>query len=134
MPFVSVPVFHSEVLGRPTPEKGLLDDTAFNRSMLQLQEEIDEFEDAHDTKDFIGCVDANIDIIYFAVGNLHQMGLSSDEMTACFKAVHEANMTKKAGMKVRGGVECEGDAVKPEGWVSPEERIAAILGGCANEM
>ena len=134
MPFVSVPTFQTEILGIPVAEKGLLTDDTFNLSMRQLNEELDEFEDAHDAKDFIGCIDAQIDLIYFAIGNLHKMGLTPEEMQKCFAAVHDANMTKVRGTVERAGVESDEDAVKPADWVSPEERIANILGGCANEV
>lgn len=46
----------------------------------------------------------------------------------CMLAVHKANMTKKRGVKAERGDLGVADAVKPEGWVAPEEAIKAILG------
>jgi hypothetical protein len=37
-------------------------------------------------------------------------------------------MTKKLGVVEKRGNPL-GDAVKPEGWVGPEEAIAAVMGG-----
>ena len=72
-------------------------------------------------------IDAIIDLKYFAVGVLYKMGLSPDMQKACCTAVHSANMEKKLGTVAKRAVEGAADAVKPEGWVSPEERIIEIL-------
>jgi predicted HAD superfamily Cof-like phosphohydrolase len=93
-----------------------------------LQEEITEYRLAHDTDDLIGQVDAILDMIYFAVGRLKQMGLTREQAIACFDAVHTANMTKRRGAQAKRG-NVEADAVKPNGWVSPEEGIKRILFG-----
>lgn len=124
----SVVIFQESVLFRPLQEKGLMSEDEKSLLVRQLKEEVEEFEDAHDCKDYIGCIDALIDKIYFAIGGLHRLGLTPDEMAKCFLAVHDANMTKKRGTVERAGVASGDDAAKPEGWVSPEERIAEILG------
>lgn len=81
-----------------------------------LSEELIEFAESTDAH---GELDALIDIIYFAIGGMYQMGLGSDEVEACFNRVHEANMTKKAGTKPGRESVTTGDAVKPEGWKEP---------------
>ena len=91
-----------------------------------LHEEIDEFRDSYEAQDLIGQVDAILDLVYFAVGRLQQMGLSRSQVLACFEAVHAANMTKKRGVQAKRG-NLEADAVKPSDWISPEDRISKIL-------
>jgi predicted HAD superfamily Cof-like phosphohydrolase len=98
-----------------------------------LKEEAGELVDAHATvftpnAQVVNAVDALMDSIYFAIGGLHKIGLSPHQMHECFAAVHLANMTKKKGIIERRGDGSAPDAVKPEGWKSPEERIAEILG------
>jgi predicted HAD superfamily Cof-like phosphohydrolase len=93
-----------------------------------LREEISEFENAHIDQDYLGAIDALLDLMYFAVGGLHKLGLSVDEMERCALAVHECNMLKRQGVKLSRGTGCP-DATKPEGWISPEQKIAEIIGG-----
>lgn len=89
-----------------------------------LREEAQEFED---TSDPVHQVDALIDSVIFALGGLYRMGLSEMQAGSAISAVMHANFAKKAGQMARSipGVP---DAVKPEGWVPPEQAIAAILG------
>ena len=93
-----------------------------------LHEEITEYREGWEQGDIIEQVDAIIDLIYFAVGRLQQMGLTRDQAMKCFMAVHTANMTKKRGTQAKRG-NLEADAVKPDGWISPEEGIYNILQG-----
>jgi predicted HAD superfamily Cof-like phosphohydrolase len=98
-----------------------------------LIEEAIEMVDSHvipgtKSAQIVDAVDALMDSIYFAIGGLHKIGLSPHQMHECFAAVHLANMTKKKGIIERRGDGSAPDAVKPEGWKSPEERIAEILG------
>ena len=93
-----------------------------------FNEEFTEFNDAIGNGDFIGQIDALTDLKYFIDGALYKMGLSADQINDIGFAVHEANMQKKFGVVEKRGNPL-GDAIKPEGWVSPEERIGEILGG-----
>ena len=93
-----------------------------------MNEELAEYAEAWATQDLIGQVDAILDMIYFAVGRLQQMGLTREQTIACFDAIHTANMTKKRGAQAKRG-NVETDAVKPDGWISPEEGIKRILFG-----
>lgn len=94
-----------------------------------LREEADELLQASGSDDleerFIGQVDACIDAAIFAIGGLSRLGLSPQQAKACFEAVMAANFEKKSGVKA--GREGAPDAVKPEGWVGPEDRIKEIL-------
>lgn len=121
--------FNQRVLKIDQREVDMLKPKEFEISMKCLQEELDEFEEAFESGDIIGCIDAIIDLKYFAVGVMYKMGLTPENMKLCMTAVHEANMEKKLGVVAKRATDGVADAVKPEGWVSPEERIANILDG-----
>jgi predicted HAD superfamily Cof-like phosphohydrolase len=70
-------------------------------------------------------VDACGDAIIFAIGGMARMGLTPLDIDRVLHAIMDANFEKKAGVKP--GREGAPDAVKPEGWVGPEERIKVIL-------
>lgn len=90
-----------------------------------LHEEAEELEDS---TDIVDQVDALVDSIIFATGGLYRLGLSVEQAEACVAAVMDANFQKKAGQKEGRIYEGVADAVKPEGWQSPETRIKEILG------
>lgn len=96
-------------------------------SARQLSEEVNEFMDAHEEGNYVGCVDAVIDNMVFGLGILYKLGLTHDEFEKCFAAVMNANYTKKKGVKEgREGFDAV-DAIKPEDFVPPEVEIARIL-------
>ncbi len=119
--------FNQRILGIEQRKPSMLNESEFNISRECLNEEIQEFIDAHLTGDYIGCIDAIIDLQYFAVGVLYKLGLTVDQIERIAQAVHDANMQKKLGKKDGRGDGVAADAVKPADWVSPEERIASIL-------
>lgn len=121
--------FNQRVLLIDQRPMDMLRPAEFDISVNCLREEIDEFVEAHKNGDFVGCVDAVVDLMYFAVGVMYKMGLTADKMDACMTAVHEANMEKKLGVNHHRGDGSAADAVKPEGWMAPEERIINILDG-----
>jgi len=81
-----------------------------------LVEEINETIECHKNGDVAGVTDGLVDLIYVALGALLQMGIHP---THPFDLVHEANM-KKIPMKTERH---EHDAVKPEGWQSPDHNL-----------
>ena len=85
-----------------------------------INEELDELKAALLASDPAGCIDAIIDLLYFGYGRLYEMGVSYDQFCDCWEAVHGANMKKVLGNKGRGS---DIDAVKPEGWESPEKNF-----------
>lgn len=91
-----------------------------------ITEERNELIQAFEHKDFIGYIDALMDNIYFCLGGFARIGLTKELVEKIFNAIHECNMNKKQGMKIRE-ITSELDAVKPNGWVSPEEAIINIL-------
>lgn len=125
----NIVTFNRDLLGVKNREKALLSEKELDYAIKAGVEELMEFEDAHKSQNYIGAVDAVCDLLYFAVGFLARMGLTEMEIKECMQAVHEANMEKKLGVQHKRGGEGVADAVKPEGWVGPEERIAEVLGG-----
>lgn len=121
--------FNQRVLNIQQRDKDMLEPAEFDISMKCLQEELDEFNAAHTAGDYVGCVDAIIDLMYFGIGVLYKKGLTPEEIEKCMTAVHEANMEKILGVNHRRGNGSAADAIKPEGWVSPEARIIEILDG-----
>ena len=119
--------FNQRVLKIEQRELNMLAENEFEISVKCLQEELNEFVESYRSGDMIGCVDAIIDLMYFANGVLYKHGLNHDTITKCMSAVHDANMEKKLGTVSKRAVEGAADAVKPEGWVSPELRIIDIL-------
>jgi len=89
-----------------------------------LKEEADELQEASTVVDQ---VDALIDCTIFALGGLYRLGLSNEQARDCFMAVMAANFQKKSGQKASRVFDGVADAIKPEGWVPPEKRIAEVL-------
>lgn len=85
-----------------------------------LQEELDEMKKAYeDGGPAAGddTVDALIDLCVVAIGTLDAFQVNSYQ---AWNAVHEANMSKKVGIKEsRPNPLGLPDLVKPEGWVAP---------------
>ena len=61
--------------------------------------------------DKVDMIDAIMDLTYFALGRLYEIGCSEDDFVAMWNAIHHANMTKVRGNKGRGS---DADAIKPE--------------------
>lgn len=118
--------FNEQIIGLGDVEKNTLTQQQFEWTTKFVQEELTEFHDAFNAQDIIGMVDAIGDLIYGAMGTFKKMGLTREEVAACFSAIHTANMMKKRGNKGRGSDE---DAVKPDDFVPPEEAIGLILFG-----
>jgi len=86
-------------------------------------EEIGEFISASASGDVVGQADGMIDLIYFALGTLVEMGVEPEEL---FKIVQGANMAKLfPDGKPR--YNATGKVIKPPGWVSPEPLIEAEI-------
>jgi len=82
-----------------------------------IDEEVGELRDA---KNIYDQADAYIDIIYFAVGGLVEIGVDPSEL---WRIVHGANMAK---VQPDGTVKRreDGKIIKPAGWRAPDEAIA----------
>lgn len=93
-----------------------------------LHEEVSELEEAFESDSVVDQIDALVDLVYFAFGAMYKIGLTPEQIHACCMAVHEANITKKRGTNAKRDTGAA-DAVKPEGWVPPEDRLQAIIFG-----
>jgi len=81
-----------------------------------MQEEVAEFLVAETVPDQ---ADAMIDLIYFALGTLVEMGVRPEKL---FDVVHAANMTKlwpDGQPRFRE----DGKTIKPPGWVDPTDAL-----------
>lgn len=119
--------FNKKVLGIKQRKLGLLSMSETLITNQALAEELEEFGTACDDRDLVGCIDALIDLQYFAVGAMYKMGMTSAQIEKCMSAVHQANMTKRKGVNKKRGDGKAADAVKPTGWTAPEERIKKIM-------
>lgn len=69
--------FNQKVLKIEQRPVNMLNRSEFDISVKCLNEEILEFIEAHGKGDMIGCIDAMIDLRYFATGILYKMGLNA---------------------------------------------------------
>lgn len=127
--FNQVRDFNKYILGIPHRNMGLLNEDELGISIKALNEETIELMEAHQNEDYVGCIDAMIDLVYFAYGVLYKLGIHDPSLfREIFDAVHISNMTKVKGVKsTRQGFDDAADAIKPENWKSPEDRIISIL-------
>jgi predicted HAD superfamily Cof-like phosphohydrolase len=112
--------FH-EAFGHPTG--GLPRPLPYQRAITRgkwMREEVDEFEQA---TDLVSQADAMLDLMYFALGTLVEMGVRPERL---FDIVHQANMSKRPanGAMVFAA---DGKIEKPDGWVPPETRLRQAL-------
>ena len=115
-----------------------------------INEELGEFEEANEKyktdyeaskkitvdpdkllEDQADMIDAIMDLIYFALGRLYEIGCSEDDFAAMWDAIQHANMTKVRGNKGRGS---DDDAIKPTGWQGPEKTFIAYKKGLKNQL
>jgi phosphoribosyl-ATP pyrophosphohydrolase len=113
-----VGLFNQKVTALPIPAvPTMLGADRQEWAMAALKEELVEFEDACEAGDVVEAADALVDLVYFALGRLIEMGVPP---LAVMDGVQEANMVKRRGelSKRPGSLGC--DAVKPEGWTPPD--------------
>lgn len=111
-----VRLFH-EKFGHPiadipiqmTPERAL-------KRYHWMLEEINEFIDADE---IVEQADAMIDVIYFALGTLVEMGIRPD---ALFDIVQSANMNK-LWSDGKPHYNSEGKTIKPDSWEDPHDKL-----------
>ncbi len=88
-----------------------------------IKEELDELLDATEQKDIYEQTDAFIDIIYFSLGGLVEIGIPPKEI---FDIVQNANMSKlweDGKPKFRD----DGKVVKPPTWEDPHDKIVEAI-------
>lgn len=96
-----------------------------------MLEEINEFLEAVEQEEIVEQADAMIDVIYFALGTLVEMGIKPDKL---FEIVQYANMSKlwKDG---KPHYATDGKIIKPETWENPHEKLKNAIDNmkCYNE-
>jgi predicted HAD superfamily Cof-like phosphohydrolase len=117
--FLQVRGFH-KVMGQPAPsEPSLQPYEHAERRSDWIKDECDELTDP-DRQTVVDQADAYLDIIYFALGGLVEIGVLPQ---ALMDIVNGANMAK---VQPDGTVHrrSDGKIIKPEGWVAPEPLLA----------
>jgi predicted HAD superfamily Cof-like phosphohydrolase len=110
---VQVREFH-KAFGHPAPDAPVMQDALrVHKRTDWIVEEVNELRDA---KTIVDQADAYIDMIYFAVGGLVELGLDPGPL---WDIVHNANMAK-LGADGKPLYHPDGKVRKPEGWVAPE--------------
>lgn len=122
--------FNRSIIGLPIPESPkLLSKSRASWAAGALQEELTEFQDAQADKDILESADALIDLIYFALGRLVEMGIPARMV---FDEVQRANMGKERGELSKRTGSLGYDAIKPEGWQPPDH--SALLTFSAEDL
>ncbi len=113
--------FHDK-FGHPCPDEVTMIDKgrALSRGKWMM-EEVGEFLIADDVYEQ---ADAMIDLIYFALGTMVEMGLEADEL---FDIVQRANMAKLFPDGKPHYNPKDGKVIKPEGWEDPAPKIRAYI-------
>lgn len=115
---IKVEDFNYGIVGLPIPHvPAVLSEPRKEWAITALNEELAEFRDATDQGDVLEAADALIDLVYFALGRLVEMGVPA---MAVFNEVQRANMDKKRGELSKRPNSKGFDAVKPAGWKSPD--------------
>jgi predicted HAD superfamily Cof-like phosphohydrolase len=107
--------FHEKFSRQSLETPGELSKERVKRRVKWMREELDEFSES---KNIYEQADAIIDLMYFALGALVEMGVPPEKI---FEAVHDANMAKlwPDGKPRRDN---EGKIIKPPGWKEPDLR------------
>jgi hypothetical protein len=106
--------FNADIIGLPIPDEPTrLNAARKDWAWQAMQEELLEFQESATLEDE---VDALIDLCYFALGRIIEMGVVPG---AAFEEVHAANMAKVRGELSKRSNSLGYDAVKPEGWTPP---------------
>jgi len=91
-----------------------------------IRSEVEELEEA---ETLVDQADAYLDILYFAIGGLVELGIRPG---ALFEIVQAANMAKlhkcvKTGDMIPVIRSSDGKIIKPEGWISPEPMLEQAI-------
>jgi predicted HAD superfamily Cof-like phosphohydrolase len=118
--YQSVSDFHS-AFGHPVSQfPAILSDNRVFKRANWMSEEIDELRQSKNLEDQI---DAVIDLIYFAIGTLVEIGVEPSE---AFEIVHQSNMSK-LGPNGKVLFHSDGKIKKPDSWVSPTQALNTML-------
>lgn len=84
-----------------------------------MNEEIDEFLEAVNEGDVVEQADAMIDLMYFSIGTLVEMGVKPHSL---FQIVQQANMSK-LWEDGKPHYNEDGKVIKPMGWENPHNKL-----------
>lgn len=118
--FLQVRGFH-QVMGQPAPSEPTLQPYAHARRRSEwIKDECDELTDP-EKQTIVDQADAYLDIIYFGIGGLVEIGILPQSL---MDIVNEANLAKvwPDGTVHRRE---DGKIIKPPGWVAPEPKLLA---------
>ena len=122
-----VAAFHAR-FGHPRAERPTLLPPERVKSRLGwMQEELDEFRDA---RTLVDQADAMVDLLYFALGTLVEMGVRPDPL---FEIVQRANMSK-LWEDGHPRYDATGKVIKPAAWRDPGPQIEAAIEAQRGEL
>lgn len=106
--------------------------TVINEELSEFVEANKNYIDAINTdkseEELIKCkaymIDALIDLLYYTYGRLYEISCTKEEFECMWNAVQNANMNKVKGN--RGRIS-DDDAIKPEGWINPEQTLINFM-------
>lgn len=114
-----VRAFHL-AFSHPAPDAPtLMDPGAAERRAAWIEEEAQELREATTIE---GQADAFIDVIYFAVGGLVNLGVQPGPLWDIVQAANMAKLWPDGRPRHRQG---DGKVLKPEGWEDPGPKLAA---------
>ena len=119
----AVKLFH-EKFNHPVAEHPrVMESERAHKRYNWMKEEIDEFIEAVEQQDIVEQADAMIDVMYFALGTLVEMGIKPD---ALFEIVQKANMSKlwEDGLPHYNS---EGKTIKPSNWKDPHNELKKVI-------
>jgi predicted HAD superfamily Cof-like phosphohydrolase len=110
--------FNREVCALPIPATPtMLNESRAQWSRTALQEELDEFTKACNEGDILEAADGLLDMVFFALGRLVEMGIPPQ---AIWQGIAKANLAKERGQLSKRPGSLGHDAIKPEGWKAPD--------------
>lgn len=116
--------FHEKFGLQTAQVPSYLTEDLFRFRLQFMQEELDEFAEAHENDSLINAADGLIDLVYVAQGTALLMGLPWMHL---WKTVHTANMQKVRALRIEDSKRgSKYDIIKPKGWTPPDHSI--ILG------
>jgi predicted HAD superfamily Cof-like phosphohydrolase len=108
--------------GHPAPEAPeLLHATSVERRAAWIEEEAEELREAETIADQ---ADAFIDIIYFALGGLVNLGVRPERLWDIVQAANMAKLGPDGAPHHRPG---DGKVIKPDGWQDPGPLLHAEI-------
>ncbi len=117
--------FNTSIIGFPVPAKPeILSEQRGEWALTALNEELAEFREACEEGDVLEAADALVDLVYFALGRLTEMGVPAQIV---FDEVQRANMTKQRGTQTKRPGSQGYDAIKPNGWLPPDHSFLLSL-------